>query len=151
MKTKFAFIPFALAAALVVSAPSLSQAATIGDAKEPGGPRAEKMMEHLDANKDGKISREEFEAGRPGGKDDKFADFDKNADGALSKEEYQAMFMARTQKMAERTFDRLDANKDGKIDAGERQAHQDAMFKRLDKNGDGSITADELRASPPKR
>lgn len=148
MKTKFAFIPFALAAALVVSAPSLSQAKTAGDAKEPRGPRAEKMMEHLDTNKDGKISREEFEAGRPDGK---FADFDKDGDGALSKEEYQAMFMARAQKMADRTFDRLDANKDGKIDASERQAHQDAMFKRLDKNGDGVITADELRAGPPKR
>ncbi|KZD11936.1 EF-hand domain-containing protein [Oceanibaculum pacificum] len=144
MKTKFAFVPAALAAALVIGVPTLGQAAS-SDGKKQGQPRAEKMMEHLDTDKNGSISREEFAAVRHG----KLADYDKDGDGALSKAEYEAMVTAQAQKMAERSFAKLDANKDGKIDQSEREARRDEAFKRLDKNGDGTISPDELRG--PKR
>jgi Ca2+-binding EF-hand superfamily protein len=48
-------------------------------------------------------------------------DADANKDGVISKEE----FMARHQERAEKMFTKLDANKDGKVDASERKTMRD--------------------------
>ena len=41
-------------------------------------------------------------------------------------------------------FERVDANKDGKIDKAEFTADAEAFFKRLDSNSDGMLTSDEI-------
>jgi Ca2+-binding EF-hand superfamily protein len=46
-------------------------------------------------------------------------------------------------------FAKMDSNKDGKLDATDRAAHQTAMFDRLDGNKDGSVTREEFAAARP--
>jgi len=48
-------------------------------------------------------------------------DADTNKDGVISKEE----FMVKHQERAEKMFTKLDANKDGKVDAAERKTMHD--------------------------
>lgn len=50
-------------------------------------------------------------------------DADTNKDGAVSHEEFTEAHKARSEKM----FEKLDANKDGKIDESERKAGKDKM------------------------
>lgn len=59
--------------------------------------------------------------------------------------------MTRTEVQAHATqmFTKMDANKDGKLDAADRAAHQTAMFDRLDGNKDGSVSRDEFAAARP--
>jgi Ca2+-binding EF-hand superfamily protein len=42
-------------------------------------------------------------------------------------------------------FDRMDADKDGKVTKAEFEAAGDKMFQRMDKNGDGIIEKDEMQ------
>ena len=61
---------------------------------------------------------------------------------------------AQAQEQAGKMFDRLDFNKDGKLDASDRQASRDARqkerFDRLDANKDGSLTRDEFNTRPDR-
>jgi len=75
------------------------------------------FFERLDADKDGKVTKAEYDAARGA----EFKAADKNGDGFISKEEFAAYGDQR------------------------RGEFVDRMFARLDKNGDGKITADELR------
>jgi len=78
----------------------------------------------MDANRDGKATAAEVKAGRDAMRAARpakplRAGIDPNRDGAATQEE----FRARAAKM----FDRVDANRDGKIDATERQAMRGKM------------------------
>ena len=57
---------------------------------------------------------------------------------------------AQAQEQAGKMFDRMDANKDGKLDAADREARQKARFDRLDTNKDGSISREEFAARPDR-
>jgi len=46
--------------------------------------------------------------------------------------------------MANARFDRMDANRDGKIDAGDRQARTKARFAAIDSDKNGSISEAEF-------
>lgn len=106
-----------------------------------GEQRVQHMLERFDANKDGKITREEVEAARKA----HFGEFDTDKDGALSQGEFRSMMAARQDERAARAFARMDSNKDGKIEFGE-QGHSPAhMIGRLDADWDGVVTAEELR------
>ena len=48
-------------------------------------------------------------------------------------------------------FQKMDANSDGRIDAADREARQEARFARLDTNGDGTISEDEFNAKRDRR
>jgi Ca2+-binding EF-hand superfamily protein len=52
---------------------------------------------------------------------------------------------------AAKTFDRLDVNRDGKLDQADRQARQKARFDRLDTDRDGSLSYAEFGAVHAKR
>lgn len=50
---------------------------------------------------------------------------------------------------AGRMFDRIDANKDGKLDAADHEARRTAAFDRIDANKDGAISRAEFTAMRP--
>jgi Ca2+-binding EF-hand superfamily protein len=89
----------------------------------------------MDANKDGKLSQDEFRGAMSKG----FEASDKNGDDEVTRDEAVAAYGAQGGKY----FDALDSGKAGSIsmDALEKDAAE--AFHWADKNGDGSITADE--------
>jgi len=110
-----------------------------------GAPRTgESLTKLLDANADGKVSREEFAK-----IESLFDALDKDHNGELSQEELNAFFRAVNEVQAQATggvevtnlFDKYDKNKDGKISADE--MNNEKTFKALDLNKDGEITKGE--------
>lgn len=106
------------------------------------------FAQRMDANGDGKFSREEF----PGPKHF-FDQFDADKNGFLSQPEMEAMRRARRQQGnrqpaqgngAQELFRALDADSDHKISAKEWAALlQPADFKKADTEADGQITPGE--------
>jgi Ca2+-binding EF-hand superfamily protein len=110
-----------------------------------GGPRTgESLTKFLDANADGKVSREEFAKVVS-----LFDILDKDHNGELSTEELNGFFRAVNEAQAQATggvevnnlFEKYDKNKDGKITADE--IGNERIFKSLDLNKDGVITRAE--------
>lgn len=97
------------------------------------------MFQELDTNKDGVISQQEFEAKAAA----KLKGADTSKDGFVNFDEYRAFALKeieqRHQEMMKRRFERMDANKDGKISAEEMKAASDKMFTKMDMNKDGKI------------
>ena len=100
----------------------------------------------MDADKDGKISKDELTAFHAV----RIAAIDGNKDGNLSVEELTAMHLqamtdpAKTK--AERMIERQDTDADGLLSAVEMASHPmpTALFDRADANEDGFIDQDEL-------
>jgi len=110
-----------------------------------GGPRTgESLTKLLDANADGKVSREEFAKILS-----LFDILDKDHNGELSQEELNGFFRAVNEAQTQATggvevnnlFEKYDKNKDGKITAEE--IGNDRIFKSLDLNKDGIVTREE--------
>lgn len=79
---------YVLSAAMAVAL-GLASGAAIAGHHEGGkheGPRGEKMMERIDTDGDGVISKAEFMAKH----EEKFTQMDTNGDGSLSKDEMEA-------------------------------------------------------------
>ncbi|MFC4254082.1 hypothetical protein GRI97_01515 [Altererythrobacter xixiisoli] len=57
---------------------------------------------------------------------------------------------AQVQERATATFARMDANKDGKIDAADREVRQRARFDRLDADKNGAISFAEFTTRPER-
>jgi EF-hand domain pair/EF hand len=98
-----------------------------------------------DLNKDGKVTRAEF---------DKLTQQQFNAfakGGSLNAEQYYQLLAAQSREISARVFQRLDKDRDGKLTLAEFAASQERLFARLDKNGDGVITEDELTSSRRSR
>lgn len=124
--------------------------------------RLQTLMQRLDQDGDGKLTRAEFERDPvvAGGKADRagkpaslraierqkqlFAFYDRNADGVLETAEYEA---ARDEERAyrkRRALHILDRNDDGKVTLEEYTADARSRFLRLDLDRDGRITALDL-------
>ncbi len=98
-----------------------------------------------DANRDGKVTRAEF---------DKLTQQQFNAfakGGSLNAEQYYQLLAAQSRAISERVFQRLDRDRDGKLTLAEFAASQERLFSRLDKNNDGAVTEDELTTSRRSR
>lgn len=129
------------------------------------GPRPPLFARLLDANRDGRISKEEWaKAG------ELFAELDKNGDGQLDMLELlgpppERREMAEGAPARERMerpagagnnepgrpfFQRMDRNGDGKISKDEAGPRIKERFDQLDKNGDGFLTPDEFRGVGPQ-
>lgn len=104
-----------------------------------------------DADKDGKLSKEEA----PGRVKENFDSLDGNKDGFLDKEELTAM--ARrfgggrapgdlAQQMVARLLESADKDKDGKLSKEEAPDRMKDAFDQLDANKDGFVDKDELAA-----
>jgi Ca2+-binding EF-hand superfamily protein len=108
------------------------------DADKKHGDFSQRILKRVDTDKDGKISKAEFDA--EGSK--LFAKLDGNSDGKISESEMPQRHWAR---FGGKMFDRMDADQDGKVTKAEFEAAGEKMFQRMDKNGDGIIEKDEMQ------
>ena len=90
-------------------------------------------LQRLDANADGKLSDEERAAG-PGKGGEKRGR--RGGDGAPD---------------SARMFDRMDADKDGRVSLAEMSTPADKLFAEADANKDNAVTVAELQAVGPRR
>lgn len=101
---------------------------------------AERFIQFLDTNHDGKVSLDEIKGEE--GRIFKYADL--NGDGKLSPDEFRRAGMLLLRLRAGTLFDLLDANGDGKLTKAEIEAPSERWFARYDKNKDGFLDPDEL-------
>jgi hypothetical protein len=104
-----------------------------------------RLMEQLDTNQDGALSKAEVE----GVRDQKLAQFDADKNGTLSLDEFQGLWLDMMRPGMVRGFQRFDEDGDGQLTGAEMLEPFDRMLARLDDNGDGTLSRDELR--PPRR
>ena len=78
-----------------------------------------------------------------------FRRLDANKDGSLTLQEFNAQAAAAALPRANATpvLNRRDTNKDGKVSLAENRAPLMAQFDRADTNKDGTLSADEQRAA----
>jgi len=112
-----------------------------GTQPAPDASRGDRMAQHImarvDTDKDGKISKPEFDTESTA----LFKRLDKNSDGKIASDEVPAHRWGKGPKFA-----MMDTDKDGKVTKAEFTAAEDQMFSKADANGDGVITADEMQA-----
>jgi Ca2+-binding EF-hand superfamily protein len=108
------------------------------DANKKHGDFSQRILKRVDSDKDGKISKTEFDAA--GSK--MFSKLDQNSDGKIAENEMPQRHWAR---FGGKMFDRMDADSDGKVTKAEFQAAGEQMFQRMDKNGDGIIEKGEMQ------
>ncbi|EDN71393.1 EF hand domain protein [Beggiatoa sp. PS] len=140
--------------------------------------RAAEHFAELDADENGSISLEEFQAGKPpagrhGGASkpmfsgeetsttrqqlhqeraaEHFAELDTDANDSLTVEEFQAGKppVGEHGNRTEQMFSQLDLDEDGMLSSVEMNAPLVEKFERLDSNQDGVISSDELEQQPP--
>jgi len=124
-------------------------------AKHHGGHEGP-CLEEMDKNKDGTVSKKEFEAFHA----DRFKEMDANKDGKLSEEEMGGVMGMSHRPMKEmgqdpfdRRFDEVDINHDGGLSKAEAEIGMPMLFKRydeIDANKDGKITKEEVIESMKK-
>lgn len=79
-----------------------------------------------------------------------FAEIDANKDGRLTAEEFKGHMAKHADKSIEQAVEKLDANKDGFVDAAEFDAAGKARFAKADRDGDGVLSEDEMRDARKK-
>ena len=109
------------------------------------GENWETFAKIFDANSDGKVSKEEFLAKRPG-----FEHIDGNHDGSVTADEVKAMPAVQKKGGSGSAFvAHFDADADGKVTTAEYDSKRSAFFDKVDKNKDGIIEESELKTAPP--
>ena len=119
-----------------------------GAAGSPGQRHANRgaMFDRLDTNRDGSISRAEFEAAPARHERRVVVRTDRNADGVADSARVRgmrAMRMGMGMGLRGRMFDMADANRDGRVTLQEATAAAYRHFDTADANRDGRITPDE--------
>ncbi len=125
--------------ALALVALAASTAATL--ANEPYFPKREKGFTRLDANKDGKVQRTEFEpvVSR------RFARMDTNADKSITSAELAEAMQKAVERRRIRIMAVLDRDKNGTITEAELDNIVDSMFIGADTDKDGALTLAEMQ------
>ena len=135
--------PFRHPLLLALLATSLFAAGTLQAAPEDRPGRGG-MFAHLDADKDGNITRAEHDAARA----QRLAGLDANRDGFVSYEEHEA---AKERRAREMFTKRHDENGDGRVSVDEMSDRGEGMFERLDADKDGVVSAEEARQARADR
>ena len=135
-----------------------AKTAAQGPVAPVGGHGHNAFMGSYDANRDGVVTREEYDTLRK----QRFVAADTNKDGWLSEDEYVAEFEGRLKaqyaaagkkpdqqyegsiKQAHVRFHILDTNKDGKLSIEEEIDIANKTFKNADRNGDGVVNAADM-------
>lgn len=155
-------LPSQLARSCVVAAAAVLLAACAaappspggqGPARPAGGHGHAAFMGSYDADRDGQVTRAEYDALRK----QRFTNADTDRDGWLRESEYVAEFEGRLRqqyaaqgrqpdphyqdsiRQAHERFRILDRNKDGRLSVQEEQAVADRTFTGADVNGDGTV------------
>lgn len=131
-------------------------------AKADAGPRGDRMgqlfsFEEMDADSDGKVTKDEITAFHTA----KIAAMDTDKDGNLSEAELIAAHelrraereATREARMVKRMIEKRDANKDGVLSLEEMAppaGRGDKMFSRADTDGDGAVSKAEADAMMEK-
>lgn len=114
-----------------------------------GGPGQGHMMEmfqdRYDANKDGKISKEEVDTNRT----TTFDKFDGDKDKNLTLSEFEKLWLEANRKRMVREFQRFDVDGDAKVTLDEYKEPVARMVDRMDRNKDGVIGPEDR--PPPDR
>ena len=105
--------------------------------------RGLQMFNRADTDKDGKITKAEFDAARNA----RFAGIDANGDGALEISELRAWGRAWPSRFRDARFKALDGDSNGKIGVEEYVAQRKAMFAMIDANKDGTVDKAEFDAA----
>lgn len=115
---------------------------------------AQHIVSHLDSSGNGYVTRAEFLAAAK----TRFAKLDTAGTGQLTPSQFAARGEHRkgmsgtraqfAQKIAQRRFDKLDANHDGVVTLDEYLAFAGARFDQLDAAHTGTLTAQQIAASP---
>ena len=122
-----------------------AEAQAVGAAvRENRGERREAAFARLDANGDGSISRTEFLGrGDRADRGERRGVRDERRAGRLERRGQRGGLMAR---LGGKRFERIDANKDGRISLAEVTTQRLRAFDRADANRDGRVTRDERQA-----
>ena len=124
--------------------PTFGSAAQADATSAPHKPK----FEDCDTNKDGFLSKEEFQIFRPRNAEH-FAAIDKDGNGLVSREELKAWRDARRAERGSRFFEECDKNKDGGLSKEEFLACRPKgaeKFAKMDKDGNGMISQEEFSA-----
>lgn len=121
----------------------------------------ERFFRQYDADRDGTVSRAEYDAAR----DAQFRATDSDGNGALSQAEYVAEYEGRQRaeygqrplddafhrsiEQAHRRFRAIDRDGDGSISRAEYDGVAGRTFTQADSNGDGSVTAQDAAVVHP--
>lgn len=140
---KLTIISVAVASSLFATAIVAAEPRGIGAGGRRGA-LGTASFELLDANKDGKVTREEARQASAA----RFDALDGNKDGVVVPEEFQAMRDKRHEEMIEKHFAAEDTNKDGRLSRDETRMRPQ-RFERVDTNQDGYLTKAELVAARP--
>lgn len=122
-----------------------------GAVAQDGPPRGPFPFEEMDANKDGKVTKDEMTAHREA----RFTRADTDKDGKLSAAELAAAAdekaKERSAKRASKMIERADKDGDGMLTMAEMTPPRgDKMFDRADTDGDGAISKAEADAAREK-
>lgn len=127
------------------SLPLLLAAGLIGlaAASPANAHRGMRLFDRADANKDGAVTRTEFDAARSA----RFAAIDANKDGALEVSELRTWRRAWPARFRDARFKTLDGDGDGKLGVEEYVARRKAAFAKIDANEDGAVDKAEFDAA----
>jgi Ca2+-binding EF-hand superfamily protein len=117
--------------------------------------RQAERFDRLDANKDGSISRAEFDAAFAARAERRGEDGPGMGRGRMMRDHAMREGGPREGRMrggmaggfGANMFERLDTDHDGRVSLAEAKARALAMFDRVDANRDGTVTPDERRAA----
>lgn len=144
-------------AALLSACAGTPGASATGPAQPAGGHGQSAFIGSYDANRDGVVTRDEYDTVRK----QRFLAGDTNGDGWLSEQEYVGEFEGRLKqqyqgrqpderyassiKQAHVRFGIVDKNRDGKYTVEEDMAIAERTFKEADVNGDGTVSKDDVK------